>query len=482
MIGLVIVLASGCSSSNQQTPAQSSVDSISVSAPQGHGFAETWEAILSEWSARTGMNQSLTEVDSEPVVGNPLPADLNLIPLTSAIEYASRGELKGIPALATDENGLDWQGLFQGLREKVCSLSGEKALIPLSSPVLVLYYRADLLAKGGKKPPETWDDYLKLLQELPQWGGDLKAVEPWKGGWGSTMYLARSASYAKHPNHTAFLFDLESGDSMIDSAGFQKAWEINREIIKHLSPDARDYTPYDCRREILEGKAALAIALESAGFSRATREDLQTLQSARRAEGIQIGFIQLPGASESFNPTLKSWERPRDVPVNHVSLTGFDGLCAVVSSKMTDEGALLAWNLLQTLTLDDTALLPAGIPSPVRESDLTSPETFAGEALEPLERGEYLAVVGRTLRNRQLVLEMPVIGRDKFLLELTEAVQQGLTRPELSGADFTKGVAEKWSEIEKALGKEAVRDSCRISHGLKTSTKSSTGLSHGAGK
>jgi len=469
IVGSILALPSGCGSNPGNTPASPAVNSISISVPQGRGFAETWEAILNEWTARTGVTHKYLEFDPAASLGQPLPANLNIIPLTSAVEYAAKGQLKVIPPLAAEADALDWQGLFQGLREKACSLSGEKTLIPLSSPTFVLYYRADLLAKAGRKPPETWDDYLKLLQDLPQWAPDLNAVEPWKADWAATMYLARAASFAKHPDHTAFLFDLESGDTMFDSAGFQKAWDINREIFKLLSPAVKDLTPYDCRREILEGRSALAVSLEVPSFTRSTQADLDALTTAKRAEGIQLGFIELPGSTESFNPTLRSWEAPRESPVNHVALTGFDGLCAVVSHDLSEEAALLAWNMLQTLTLDEDALLPPGIPSPVRESDLTRPELLAGPALEPIERGEYLATVGRSLRNRQLVLEMPVIGREKFLAVLTEAVQQGLAQPDLTGSVFTSGVAKKWSEIQQQIGIEPFRDSCRISHGLKPS-------------
>lgn len=467
LMGSIAILPSGCDSNSGNTPASPAVNSISISVPQGRGFGETWEAILNEWTARTGVSHSLSEIDPAASLGQPLSANLNLIPLTSAVEYAAKGQLKAIPSLATEENGLDWQGLFQGLREKACSLSGERTLIPLSSPTLVLYYRADLLAKADRKPPETWDDYLKLLQDLPQWAPDLNAVEPWKADWAATMYLARAACFAKHPDHTAFLFDLESGDTMFDSAGFQKAWDVNREILKLLSPTVKDLTPYDCRREILEGRSALAVSLEAPSFSRSNSADLDALATVKRAADIQLGFIELPGSTESFNPTLRSWEVPRESPVHRVALTGFDGLCAVVSPDLTEEAALLAWNMLQTLTLDEDALLPPGIPSPVRESDLSRPETFAGPALEPVERGEYLATVGRSLRNRQLVLEMPVLGREKFLATLSDAVHQGLAQPDLAGPDFTSGVAKKWGEIQRQIGVDPFRDSCRISHGLK---------------
>ena len=474
LIVMPALILGGCDSSQDAKPTAPTIQSLSIAYPKDTGCNEAWEPILNEWSARTGISHTRIETELPGDPSQPLFADLNIVPLTSTVDLAYHHQIRPIPNEALEERALDWQGLFQGIREKVCTLSGTRTIIPLGSPALVLYYRADLLTNAKRSPPETWDDYLKLVQELPDWAPNLKAVEPWQGDWAATLYLARTASYAKHPDHTAFLFDLETGDPLIDSPGFQKAWDIHKQIAKELSPDILKLTPAHCRQEILEGRAALAIALESPSILRVSSEDLSPSTEIQRAADIQLGFTQLPGSAESYNPSLKNWEPPRESPVHRVTLTAFDGLAAVASDKLSDEAALLAWNMLQTLTLDDDAILPPRIVSPVRESDLATLDLFTAPPLIPSEQGEYLATVGRSLRNRQLTQEMPVVGRQEFLSALTEAVQQGLTQQDLSGADFTQTIAQRWSEIQKSVGKEAVRDSYRISHGLKPLTSNTT--------
>lgn len=460
------VVLSGCGSTEPEEPTAPAVTSISVSVPSQEGFGEAWDGILNEWTARTGVAHTLTESE-EPATQSELAADLNLIPATACVELAAKGLLRPIPTIALSEDQLDWKGLFQGLREQGCTLGGTPSVIPLSLPTLVVYYRADLLAKSGRQPPQTWDDYLKLAKEMGDWAAGLKFCEPARGRWGATLYLARAAAFAKHPDHTAFLFDLETGDPLIDSPGFQKAWDLHRELFSLLPAEGKEMTPLDCRREIIEGRAALAIALEPPGLSRNSTAGASASSGSQRGEGVQLGFVQLPGVKESFNPTLKRWEAPREGTVHQVTLTGFDGLAAVVSEKLSEEGSLLAWNLLQTVTLDDGGVIPEGIASPVREADLTRPEAFTSAPLEPIERGEYLAVVGRGLRNRQLVLEMPVIGRNEFLNSLADLAKQGVSGEGIPGENFTKGVAERWRAIGEKLGKSQVRDSYRIAHGMR---------------
>ena len=72
-----------------------------------------------------------------------------------------------VPDVSLEESQLDWIDVLLGLREKQCRTAGGPYLVPLSSPVLVCYYRADLLEKAGLKAPDSWQEYQNLLDRLP---------------------------------------------------------------------------------------------------------------------------------------------------------------------------------------------------------------------------------------------------------------------------------------------------------------------------
>jgi hypothetical protein len=109
--------------------------------------------------------------------------------------------------------------------------------------------------------------------------------------------------------------------------------------------------------------------------------------------------------------------------------------------------------------------LPAGAASLCRESqalvatDLVGPELDAGEA------GMYLQAVAESLRDRRLVLELPVERRDDFRAALARelaAVFEGTTEPRAALSAVAKG----WQEITAEIGAERLRDTYRIALGL----------------
>ena len=48
--------------------------------------------------------------------------------------------------------------------------NGKVYTIPLDGDFHMVYYRTDLLAKDGLKPPATWDDYLTIASQVPRPG------------------------------------------------------------------------------------------------------------------------------------------------------------------------------------------------------------------------------------------------------------------------------------------------------------------------
>ena len=95
--------------------------------------------------------------------------------------------------------------------------------VPLGSPVMVLFYRADLFAHFGKQPPQTWAEYQQLVEffarreNLKDWpatsnlpAGWCGAVEPLAVGWAGKTLLARAAAYAKHRDYYTTLFDRDT--------------------------------------------------------------------------------------------------------------------------------------------------------------------------------------------------------------------------------------------------------------------------------
>jgi hypothetical protein len=241
--------------------------------------------------------------------------------------------------------------------------------------------------------------------------------------------------------------------------------------IKKLPPEVFQYDPVTCRNLVMSGKAALAIGLETGPASTPLNQGASAPQSAAKGKGpsrpagIAIGFCRIPGASEVYNPTLGVWAEDEKGVVNHVTLTGFAGLCAGVPQGTTAEQSAAALNLLSSLLLGNVTTAPGAITSLCRESQTLDAATWVGKDVSAAEAGKYVSIVARSLRDRQQVGELPVLGHAEFRAALTTGLTAALER-NLPPAEALNGIAEEWQKILKQLGTEPVLTSYRNALGL----------------
>ena len=476
MLGTVVAFGiTGCFESNQGSTTVEHPfkgQSVRLAAPADLGLQAAWDVPLNEWAARTGGTFEFQPV--KPAAGGePFPpqadATVAVLPLASLGAWRAEGALAAIPAAAQGDLHLNWKDYFQGLRENLAPGADGPACVPFAAPVLICYYRADLLQAAKFKPPETWDEYHQLVADVPKWAPGLTAVEPWGEDWRATLFQARSVGYARHSGHYSLYFDAETGAPLINSPGFQRGLEMSLRILPLLAPEVRNYGVSECRRELLAGRAAIAIALETGPsdprlpFGPEGREGKST-EEFTRSKTIGLGFCRLPGAATVYNPTLENWE---DLDaVNQVTLTGFGGLALGVNSHSAETTAQAGWNLIESLTSEvESVPFPPGVRGLVRESDLQQPDRWVGKALTPSEAGRYCLAAAKSLRDRHLVVELPVLGRSEFREALTGALARAF-EPNPDASTILEDAAAKWRKIAGQLGPDKVRDSYRRSLGL----------------
>ncbi|HEY2253249.1 MAG TPA: extracellular solute-binding protein [Planctomycetaceae bacterium] len=469
---LLLPALAGCP---QEEPARKAIElpfagqEVRIAIPADFDFRAAWEAPLNEWAAQSGARYSL--IDYTPTEGsNPFAESsdaaqptLAIFPLEQAGPLIAAGQLAAIPPSLLDktENGIGWPDLFAGLRDKIASRKGQPQFIPLSSPVLVCYFRRDLLSAAGLSPPQTWEDYQQLLDTLANWAPGCTAVEPWSESFRATMFLARAVSLAQHPGQYSLYFDIETGEPLIDGPGFVRALEAARSALAAMPADVRRYNPADCRAELLQGRAALAIACEPL----AGRSSAATGTVSDRKDDMQIGCIRLPGAREIYNTDRHIWEPVADKGVNYVTFTAFSGWGVGASGRNSTTQTEAGWNaLLKACGADFTSGFPPGISGLCRESQLPGTGSVS-PGLEPQEANSLAQAIAQSLRDTRLVADLPLAGRAEFRKALTRAVAHVIDEsaaPEQALHD----AAQDWRQLIEKLGPAKVRDGYRASLGL----------------
>jgi hypothetical protein len=237
-----------------------------------------------------------------------------------------------------------------------------------------------------------------------------------------------------------------------------------------MPSDVLSFTPLDCRREILAGRAALAIGLETgpqaaplplgpAAIHAAESSSEPSSQTVERTEGIRLGVAHLPGSTRVYDRMHEQFATfPAERP-HFVALGGFAGLCVAVARSAESTDA--AWDLASHLTMDN---LPTTFPPPLG-GPVTQPQTndaaaFAGRELRPDEQAQWMHAVAATLGSEQYVSELSVIARARFRAALTKElgpVLEGKTEPQ----DALRAAAAAWQAIVEEIGIEKVRRSYR---------------------
>ncbi len=132
-----------------------------------------------------------------------------------------------------------WAGIFELLKLREAAWGDQVMAVPFGSPVFCCYYRADLLEKLGRHPPQTWAEYqdlAKLLVAQPTKsplplgeGQGVRAwsatIEPLAPGWAGLILLARAAPYAKHRDNYSALFDIETMEPLVAGPPMVQALE-----------------------------------------------------------------------------------------------------------------------------------------------------------------------------------------------------------------------------------------------------------------
>jgi multiple sugar transport system substrate-binding protein len=434
-----------------------------------------------EWTAQTGA--SFEVVQAAALDPDHLPdADAAIVASHQVGVLGSKDWLAPIPPrwTADDEIGRSrssektdasgWRDLFPLLQTCESKWGGRDVAAPFGSPVLICYYRADLLEKLGARPPRTWGEYTKLAERLADrknlGGAAPPAGKPWHGaleplgpGWAGLDLLARAAPYAAHRSNYSVFFNIDTMEPLVDGPPFVRALA---ELIQATKGDAAEQLqlvrldPAGVRRAFWQGQCGLAVTWPSASEKIAPIE----------GQAIRAGFVELPGSKDVYDIGDKRWTERDATESTRTPLLGVAGRFGVIHAESPAPEAaarLLFWLSGSQWNRQVCPVSPA--TTLFRASDERKPAAWVEKPISPQTASAYAAATKNALSRPQAVLAMRIPGRSEYLAALDEAVQQavaGRKTPEKALAD----AAAHWREITKKLGEQAQKDAYRHSLGL----------------
>lgn len=470
---LAVSLLSGCSSqeATPKTPPKAGL------APPGSTFrllvvddpalAAALGQLGGEWTSQSGYALKVEERTAAAVTASEtLSAEAILCAPAAMGVLAQQGRLRPIPdPLLRDEQG-GWNDIFPLLRSQELTWAGKPVAVAFGSPLLVVYYRADLLEKLGRKPPKTWAEY----QRLAAWLTDRKnlgdaapaAEQPWQGaleplapGWAGKTLLARAAAYASYRSNFSVLFNIETMEPLIEGAPFVRALEELAATAGSGDVPALKLDPSGVRTAFWQGQCGLALSWPTAAEPVA----------ATPGESLRVGFLAIPGAPEVYNVSNQSWERRREGEETRVPLLAMAGRVGVVPKD--SPWPETSFQLLLWLSKQWGAQLGAASPATTlfRATHMKAPSLWVEKQVPVTAAADYSERVADTLSGEQRLSVLRIAGGEEYLAALDEAVAR-VVRGDQKPPEALREAATRWREITERHGLAEQRQAYRASLGL----------------
>jgi multiple sugar transport system substrate-binding protein len=464
----VVLLAAGCPRPATEADATNSLpfegQTVRLLIVDDPELGTAIGRLAGEWKARTGADLVIRQAaESDLLASEPLETDAVIYPAWQLAILAERGAIAPLPNDILRGETLAWQEILPAVRDQETSWGGTIYAVPFGSPLLVCYFRQDLFDRFGKKPPQTWTDYQALAEffhereNLADRASDDAAPEvaaPWSGtleplaeGWAGLTLLTRAAAYARHPDYGSTLFDQRSMAPLIARPPFVRALEELIAAQKLAGDGALDLDPQAVRAAFWRGECALALTWPSGGW--------KPEASAGERPPDVAGYVELPGATEIYNPGEQAWQTGSGDKVRHVPLLGVSGRLGSVARDSASQAA--AFQLLVELTGEEWGPAVCGASRQTtcfRESHVRSPRAWVERQASALAAQQYAATIEQALARPEVLFALRIPGRERYLAALDAAVQRAISG-ERTPQEALEEAADSWRQITDDLGPDA---------------------------
>jgi len=231
---LLFLFLTGCTSHESSPDTQTTAKplegiKLQLLVVDDPAMAEAIGQLRGEWNAQTGAELQVEQASQKDLEGaESMSADAVIGPSHLLGPFAERDLLAPMPKKLLEAT--DWTDLFDLVKLREATWGKEVFAVPFGSPVLVCYYRADLLDKLGRRPPQTWVEYQELAKMLASqkpsgdapWCG---TIEPLAPGWQAWFCLPGRHLMQKHRDNYSTLFNIDTMEPLLTTPAITQALE-----------------------------------------------------------------------------------------------------------------------------------------------------------------------------------------------------------------------------------------------------------------
>jgi multiple sugar transport system substrate-binding protein len=392
-------------------------------------------------------------------------------------DFVTPGYLEDISARVKADTALKWDDIAPFFRDFSATYKGKTYTIPFDGDFQMVYYRSDLLAKDGLKPPATWDDYLAIAKKYQ--GQDLNGDGA--ADYGSCISKKRNAQaywfitsvaggyiQTEGTGQGAF-FDSTTMKPLINNEAFAAAMDVYKETTKYGPPDELNLDVGDTRGLFTSGRCALSMDWG----------DIGTLAIDPATSKVQdkVGAAIMPGSKKVLDRATgklvdcNATTCPHAIDgVNHAPFAAFGGWSGAVNAASDAKVKDAAYEFLSYVSAPEQSNVDVTIGktgfNPYRISQFESTELWVKAGMSEEAAKNYLGAIRDSLNSPNMVLDLRVPKSQQYQgVVLDKAVAQFLAG-EISRDEALQQIEDGWEETTNAEGRDKQLEAYKASLGV----------------
>jgi multiple sugar transport system substrate-binding protein len=411
-------------------------------------FSDLYQKVLTDWASGTNS------------------VDAAVFAPQWMIDYVAGGYLEQLDSRIAKDKAIEWNQIAPFFRDFSATYDGKTYLIPMDGDFHMLYYRTDVFAKAGLKPPETWDEYLADAKALngKDFNGDGTK------GFGSCIAKKRNAqSYwfvtditgsmiqSKGTSQGTF-FDTKDMKPLVDNEAFRRGLDILKETGKYGPPNELNMDVSDTRPLFVSGKCALNLDWGDVGVLAIDPKVSKVID--------KTGSVITPGAKEVLNWSTGKLEACSKTTcpyaingVNHAPYAAFGGWSGGINTKAKPRVKDAAYAFFSYMSQPaqsnvDVTIGATGF-NPYRITQMTYNDTWKNAGMSKVAGDSYLGAIAASLNSPNMILDLRIPQNQKYQqVVLDEAIARFLSG-ELNREATIKTIADGWNDLNDQIGTES---------------------------
>ena len=422
-------------------------------------FSDLYQKLLTDWS--TGTNS----IDAAIFAPQWMP------------DYVTPGFLEDVTARAAKDAKLKENDVAPFFREFSQKYAGKTYMITLDGDFQMAYYRTDILQKLGKRPPQTWDDYLDIAKAAH--GKDFGDGKPVSGSciakkrnaqsyWMITS-IAGGFLQAKGTSDGAF-FDPQTMKPLVNNEAFARALEIYKETTQYGPPNEINLDVGDTRNLFITGQCALTVDWGDIGPLAIDTKVSKVMD--------KVGALMLPGSRKVLDRAsgklvdCNTQRCPYAINgVNHAPFAAFGGWSGGINVKAKPQAKDAAYALFSYMSAPEQSNVDVTIGTtgfnPYRVSQFKDMTMWRKAGMSDKAAKDYLTAIQDSLNSPNMVLDLRIPNNQRYQQVALDTALARYLAGEIDTKATMKSIEDQWNEITNEVGKAKQLAAYRASIGAK---------------